>query len=215
MKSISVAVASSMVLSSFGVAGGDIEPVVSPVQETVLPAPQVSGFYLGAGVSALSWTEESDYAPPAIMMPIGYEFKETWTGGTLIAGYQFNHFLSVEGRYAMNLGDASREIDGMDAGDSDAELDNLALYLKPAYAADRFSIYALLGYGKTTFEHSMGGEFSESGFQWGVGAGYNLTEQLTAFVDYAILYDDKGFDDLFSEADYKVDAVTVGVTYKF
>ncbi|MFT7824660.1 MAG: outer membrane beta-barrel protein, partial [Sulfurimonas sp.] len=111
---------------------------------------------------------------------------------------------------------------GSDAGDSDTDFSNLAIYLKPMYPIGDLTLYGLLGYGKTTLEWEDNYEKSDSDFQWGIGAGYRISESLSLFVDYTVLYDDDEFDPPSAEVmvmghtkDYKADAITLGITYKF
>jgi len=112
----------------------------------------------------------------------------------LLAGYNFNQYIGVEARYA---------------GLTDC-LENSAIYLKPMYPIGGTTVYGLLGYGETTYDN--GDSYSESGFQWGLGANYAVTENIGVFVDYTNLYDDSGFS---AGTDVTVDSVNVGVTYTF
>ncbi len=115
----------------------------------------------------------------------------------LLAGYNFNEYIGVEARYA---------------GLTDC-IDNAAIYVKPQYPiTDDAKVYALLGYGQTTVDD--GADSSESGFQWGLGANYAVTENIGVFADYTRLYDDTGFDGQTTN-DVAVDSVNVGVTYTF
>ncbi len=114
----------------------------------------------------------------------------------LLAGYNFNQYIGVEARYA---------------GLTDC-LENTAIYLKPMYPIGGTTVYGLLGYGETTYDN--GDSYSESGFQWGLGASYAVTENIGVFADYTNLYDDSGFDGGTS-ADVTVDSINVGVTYTF
>ncbi|RRS31380.1 MAG: hypothetical protein P794_03720 [Epsilonproteobacteria bacterium (ex Lamellibrachia satsuma)] len=83
------------------------------------------------------------------------------------------------------------------------------------YPIGKANLYALLGYGQVSLEPSGGQEYKENGFQWGIGANYAVTEKIGVFIDYTRLYDDTGFDTLWSTADVTVDAVSVGLTYTF
>ncbi|MDM5271395.1 porin family protein [Sulfurovum sp. zt1-1] len=214
MKNIICSMAAAIALSSFAIAGGNIEPVIAPVEE-MSPVPDESGPYIGAGISFLTWNETQDLREPDLqMVPIWQDLEESWTGGTILAGYRFNPYIAVEGRYTMSFTDGSVELDGEDFGDYNDDFSNIAIYLKPMYPIGDFTLYALLGYGQTTIEFEGGGDHDDSDFQWGIGAGYNLTETLTAFIDYTVLYDDNTFDDL-AASDIKVDSITLGVTYKF
>lgn len=111
----------------------------------------------------------------------------------LLAGYNFNEYIGVEARYA---------------GLTDC-LANTAIYVKPMYPIDDAKVYALLGYGETTYDNGVV-DNSESGFQWGLGANYAVTENIGLFADYTNLY-----DDTFAGVDSTVDAINVGVTYTF
>lgn len=114
----------------------------------------------------------------------------------LLAGYNFNQYIAVEARYA---------------GLTDS-IDNASIYAKPMYPIGDAKVYALLGYGETTVDD--GADSSESGFQWGLGANYAVTENIGVFADYTSLYDDTGFDGQTTN-DVTVYSVNVGVTYTF
>ncbi|HEO99259.1 MAG TPA: porin family protein [Epsilonproteobacteria bacterium] len=216
MKKLSLSIVACLALGTFAMAGGDIAPVYTPVEEVVAPAPEKSGFYVGAGVSFLSWEEKANTGEVGDVMLAYNDLEATWTGGTILAGYQFNPYIAVEGRYAMSFTDASWEANGGYDWDDGSDLSNLAIYLKPMYPIGDFALYGLLGYGQTSIEYEGGGDYDDSGFQWGIGAGYNFTESLGAFVDYTVWYDDDSFDDSPAYmSDFKADAITVGITYKF
>lgn len=114
-----------------------------------------------------------------------------------LAGYNFNKYIAVEGRYS---------------GLTDC-LENTAIYLKPMYPLGAISIYGLLGYGQVDYDN--GRSLSESGFQWGIGANYEVVENIGVFVDYTSLYDDTGFDGELPNQDVLADSINVGFTYKF
>ena len=114
----------------------------------------------------------------------------------LLAGYNFNQYIGVEARYA---------------GLTDC-LENAAIYVKPMYPIGDANVYALLGYGETSYDNGVV-DNSENGFQWGLGANYAVTENISVFADYTNLYDDSGFNN--GNADVTVDSVNVGVTYTF
>lgn len=113
----------------------------------------------------------------------------------LLAGYNFNQYIGLEARYA---------------GLTDC-LENAAIYVKPMYPFGDASVYALLGYGQTSYDNGVVDE-SENGFQWGLGANYAVTENIGVFADYTSLYDDTFAG---STEDVTVDSVNVGVTYTF
>lgn len=220
MKILTLSAVAVLALSTFAVAGGDIEPVVAPIEEVTAeevtaPVSTDSGLYVGGGISWLSFDLKGTDPSPGIMFPLNLDAEASWTGGTFLAGYQVNKYLAVEGRYTRSYGDASWEDHGSDDGEDESELSNLAIYVKPMYPIDNFSLYALLGYGKTTFDIDGIQEHNENGFQWGIGASYGMTDQFSVFVDYTQLYNDEGFDGIPTYLDIESDSITLGVTYKF
>ncbi|MDD2450856.1 outer membrane beta-barrel protein [Sulfurovum sp.] len=214
MRTLILSALSVMAMSSSGVAGGSILNV-EPAVEPVIAVEKESGkrFYVGAGYSFMNMNIEGSEAINAVAYPplLG-ETDLSAHAMTLLAGYDFNRYLAVEGRYTFSLGDLDIDNNGRD-GEIDADLSNLALYLKPMYPIGGLTLYGLLGYGKVTLDD--GKKYSESGFQWGIGAGYNINDTIGVFVDYTRLYDDKGFDTIWGDQDVVVDAVNVGVTYEF
>ena len=199
-----------LLLCELAFAGGDIVPVEEPVE--IVSSLDDSGMYLGLGVSAMSL--KNDFSKE--------EFSST--GVTLQAGYKFNKYVAIEGRYTKNVGDL--DYDHGESGNPDyseypGDFSNVAIYVKPMYAFDDFSVYALLGYGEVTLTDlphpSTTGSVdrAEDGFQWGLGASYAFMDNLSVFVDYVKVYDDKGFDYRAQLVDVDADLWTLGVTYKF
>ncbi|MFT7824119.1 MAG: porin family protein, partial [Sulfurimonas sp.] len=177
-----------------------VEPVVeTPVVEEA-PAPMPGNFYLGLGYSYMNWESDS--------------MEVDGDAVTLVAGYNFNKYIGVEGRYSMTVGDLTASETGYP--DRDSEISNLAIYLKPMLPLGGVTLYGLLGYGELTVDDDYE-EASESGFQWGAGASMAINERLSVFADYTCLYDDENFDNPFepNTADIYVYSVNVGVTYNF
>ncbi len=143
---------------------------------------------------------------------------------TLQAGYKINDYLALEGRYTHHVGDVEydhgtdhRVNESVDIDDYPTDFTNIALYFKPSYSYEKVTAYALLGYGEVELTNiPLGGvDRAEAGFQWGIGLTYEVNENLSLFVDYVTLYDDKGFNYRATNSDIKVDALTVGVSYRF
>jgi len=180
MKKIALSIVTALTMTSVAFAGGDIAPVEPEVSvPEVVSTP--GSFYVGLGYSyvTVDYTTGDDSADSVL----------------LLAGYNFNNYIGVEGRYTFENSD---------------KVSNAGIYLKGMLpVTDAFGLYALAGYGKTDIE-----TFSESGFQYGIGANYALTENIGLFVDYVRMYDDNGFDGA-TDLDVTVDAVSVGATYKF
>jgi len=208
MKKFTLSIAAVMAMGTFAIAGGDIAPVEEPVVEVAVV--DDSAFYVGLGYSYMNMNHKWSYAANE------GSGEEDLNGNalTVLAGYNFNKYIAVEGRYSITLGDMTAEMPDKDM-DIDAELSNIGLYLKPMYPVGELTLYGLLGFGKVTLEDPAGGDHSESGLQWGLGADYAVTEDVGVFVDYTRLYDDKGFDGESPDDDFVVDSINVGLTYKF
>lgn len=196
MKTLTSTIATLTILSGFAFAGGDIDPVEPQLEIPVMEEISEDYFYLGLGYSYLQMNNAAAAG------------DITGNAVTVLAGYSFNKYIALEGRYTATVGDLDVD-NGPDTGD----ISNIALYVKPQYSIDSFKLYALLGYGQVSYDNGVT-DYSEDGFQWGLGASFAATESIDIFVDYTRLYDDDNFDGLISQ-DITVDAVTVGVNYNF
>ena len=190
-----------LALGTMAYAGGD----VAPIEE--IPAPVVtdeSVFYIGMGIGYITF--DNDFT------------SEKITSNTLMlqAGYQYNQYIALESRYSFGFNtdyDAGNIVNPVQVYDGDVT--SWGIYLKPMYPIGNFSVYALLGYGEMMLEDILNGDAVEGGFQWGLGASYNFTENISVFVDYVSLYNSTGFDYVAKNADIDVDTWTLGVSYKF
>lgn len=187
--------------SGMAFAGGNIEQVPTEVNEPTAPLAQVTiPYYIGLGASAVSVRSEES------TLNFFEEEKGQDRIGTIgiLAGYAFNRSLSLEGRYSVSVAKEDR-----------LKMDNMALYLKPQYpVSEEVSVYALLGYGKVTLDEvkNSGINGDKSGFQWGLGASYQITEEVSLFAEYTVLGRNLKTD-LVEDRD--IDSVNVGVTYRF
>ena len=183
-------------------AGGDIAPV-EPIVETPVVVEQ-SPFYLGIGIGTASVNDDDT----------SEEFEATTL--MLQAGYQYNDYIALEGRYTFGLDmDYSPGNTNSSSGDYDGDFSSWGLYVKPMYPIGNFSLYALLGYGGVMLDNLAGGDAYESAFQWGLGASYAMSDNYSVFVDYVSLYDDTGFDYRARLDDIDSDTWTFGVSYRF
>ncbi len=213
MKNIVLSAVAVLAMSSFAVAGGDIAPVEEPV---VVPEPVVTdaGFYLGLGYG---WNgieiTDGTYADPA---------DENFGAIMIDAGYKFNQYVAVEGRYWFGLG-SSNDL-GWRGLDSSVEADSWGIYVKPMYpVTDAFDVYALLGYGGTDLSvedilaPGVTTDFDASGFSWGIGASYAFTDNVSLFIDYTSIITDEGIDlaGFALAEDLSVDNINFGVNYQF
>ncbi|HHD78484.1 MAG TPA: porin family protein [Epsilonproteobacteria bacterium] len=200
MKQTTLSLVAMIAMSSFGMAGGGESPVVEPV--TVIPAIDQSALYVGIGLSAVSNREA------------GLNFFDNKAGQdrtgdvTLLAGYEFNPYIALEGRYMTSF--TQEDI---------LERDSWGIYVKPQYPmTETINIYALLGYGGFNANGINGANINvdDTGFQWGLGGSYDFTEHILVFVDYVNIANDVGASSFITApADVSSDAVTIGVNYKF
>ena len=210
MRNSVLSLVSILALSGMAYAGGDVTPIEEVVE--VLPVVDDSEFYLGLGISWMSLDNDYNgeaFSANAIMLQ---------------AGYQINQYFAIEGRYTHDVGDVEYDHGTSINPNYDAyptDFTNLALYAKGMYPIGDFTPYVLLGYGEVALTNiPLGGagisaDRAEQGFQWGLGASYDFTENIAVFVDYVNMYNGTGFDERAVNADISADTWTLGVTYKF
>ena len=199
MKNFTLSAVAIIAMSTFAIAGGDIEPVpmAAPIVE------DYSSVYVGLGYSYVTADVDG---------------TEKGNAYSLIAGYNYNQYIAVEGRYIRTIGDMDVSNDQSSLyhpdGSYEREVSSAAIYLKPQYpVTEAFSVYGLLGYGGVTSR-----ETDANGFQWGLGAKYMFTESIGIFIDYTSLYDGdmdnvEGFD--YNTWDSQIDSTNIGFTYNF
>jgi len=233
MKNIVLSAVAVFAMSSFAVAGGDIAPIQEPVvevPEVVAPVTD-AGFYVGIGYGSLSGDETYTYADISGVSVSVEQDSRDFDQLLLMAGYQFNSYVTVEGRYWFGMNDLTDNFwyEGQLVMTKN-ELDAWGIYVKPQYpVTPEFNIYALLGYATTTLDQTAevntagaNPRFSTStdldGFSWGIGASYTFNDSVSIFVDYVSLYDDTydEYDyDALASSDFTIDTINVGVSYRF
>lgn len=181
-----------------------------------------TGFYLGAGISAMS-TRESSVSMDIFNVKEG---QDRLGNVALIAGYTVNDYLAVEGRYGFNITDEDK-----------VEMAyQWSILLKPMYKFDDekdkvngrnyYSVYGLLGIGGIQLDGTNGviADVGETGFQWGIGVSYTFRETSRAYryKDSWSVYADymqvgRNMDGLYytGEGEVDADAFTVGMIYHF
>lgn len=202
MNKIVLSLVSIMALSGLAYAGGNFASVEDVVEVPVVE--DQSAFYVGLGFG--STTIDNSIS--------NEEISSTML--MLQGGYQYNQYVSFEGRYTFGLSTDYK------AGNIvnppfiyDGQVDSWGIYVKPMYPIGDFSVYALLGYGGVQLNDILNGNAYEYGFQWGLGAQYAVTESILVFADYVKLYDDTGFDYVAQQANVDADTWTVGLSYRF
>ena len=201
MNRIILSIAAISIMSILAFAGGDIE------ETEVIPEASAGGFYAGLGIVAASVRDPD----------VSVNFWETGPGqermGTVsfIAGYNFNAYIAVEGRYNDSF-----------THDDQIEMNGWSLFVKPQYpVSEDFSVYALLGFGGLDLSGSLLSaqppipvvNVDNTTFQWGIGMSYKVMENVSLFADYAWLAN--SIDDVNNVYPLSVDAFTIGVNYQF
>ncbi len=240
MKKITSSIVAALAVSTFAFAGGDIAPVEPEVSVPEVVESTPGAFYVGLAYSYIKSDGDLTGTATPLFNPAGAvdvtgTAEADWHAVMLQAGYQFNPYLAVEGRYWTNVGTGDQEgtmaFEGVDetfvmSGDA-PDIDAWGIYLKPMLpVGENFNVYALLGYGSVDIAG-----MDESGFQWGAGASYSFSDNLSLFVDYVSLYDDATtstsqiyipqasaspiLGDFVQNLDQSIYSLNVGLTYKF
>ncbi len=228
MKKLNLSLAAIFAMGTFAVAGGDIAPVEPVVEEPVV-VESTGNFYLGLAYGYLN--DDVELTDNAGTMPgnnLGagatYDLWDNDHSEIMIqAGYNFNEYIAVEGRYWFGISDDSILNDA-----AESSVDAWGIYVKPQYpVTEAFNIYALLGYGAAEYSWTVNdangwsntwSDDSVDGFSWGLGASYAFTDNVAVFVDYVSIYnDDENYfntvDDI--DLDRTIDTWNFGVTYNF
>ena len=199
MKNNVLSLVSLLVLSGLAYAGGNLveaEHVPMVVDDT--------SYYVGVGLGQGDVKDDQS--------------QEEMQSTTLMlqAGYQYNKYLAIEGRYILGLDmDYNRGLSNNIQDDYHGDFSAWGIYIKPSYPIGNFSLYALLGYGGVGLDNLTFGDAYEDGFQWGLGASYTFYENIIVFADYVKLYEDEGFDNRPILEDVDADIWNIGVSYNF
>lgn len=166
-----------------------------------IPVLSSSGFYIGFGVGNFklkdSYTKES----------------LTSTTATIIVGYDFNKYISLESRFVRSLHnlDYSKKLSNR----VNSTFSNFAIYGKIGYQLNNIKPYLLIGYGENRVTNLAAITRQESGVEYGVGISYKFNNQWKIFTDYIQNYNDKGFDGRAKLDSIKIHTLTVGINYHF
>jgi len=175
-------------LSTLSFAGGDInpvtifeqEPVVVPVEPVKVPAPvpvkvvpevvapvvaEALGLYIAGGLTdvALSGNNRASL----FKSKNGQDRQVGFTGKL---GYDFMDYLGAELRGTYGI-----------AKDAGSKFKQVGAYLKPNYdisAVEGLNLYGLLGASKTNV-----GVGSDTGFSYGAGLDYGISDKVSVFTD--------------------------------
>ena len=240
MKKIKNSILTTLSISVFAIAGGDLPSAVQIAMAE--GASGLGNFYVGAGISNLTnktiyWYESTTYHDEGKKNALKTQYM-------LQAGYQYNRYFALEGRYwfgsnkrsimdddAYNLVNNNWVYNASYVNGFDAKILAYGIYAKPILPlTKRFNLYGLMGYGKTkvigtyyfdidTGWHDM--ELyskSKSGFQWGTGTSYDITDNISVFADYVKLNKIISYSDGYGWYETIVSnpyTINLGITYKF
>lgn len=206
MKNLGFSLLSVIVCTNVIFAGANSQKVLEP--SVVIPAivddKTVSGFYLGLGVSAVS-TYEADLDFFSIT-----EGQDRTGDISLTAGYDWNEYLAVEGRYMFSV--VKEDI---------VDRSSWGIYIKPQYwVTEDFKVYGLLGIGgfdasgTSHFGHNI--DSNDISLQWGLGVSYKIYDNLSIYIDYIqVARDIDATAFVTQNVDVSSDAITVGISYHF
>jgi len=220
MKKFNLSLVAVLAMSTFAIAGGDIAPVEPVVEEVMVEEVSQGGFYLGLGYGFANMDLQLKAD-----LPLGGSYTEDHSLGNyntvmLQAGYEFNQYVALEGRYWIGLTE-SWSLDGRfgTTPSTDYDINTWGIYVKPQYpVTEAFDIYALLGYANTDEGVSSLRDTNLDGFSWGLGGSYAFTDNVSLFVDYVSMYSDS--EDvpnggLPANIDVDIDTWNFGITYQF
>ena len=107
----------------------------------------------------------------------------------LQAGYDFNEYFGIEGRYYINNSSlAFKYYLGDTPLSGTYEAESLTIYAKPQYNFGFITVYGLLGMSANNYTAStLLGSDDETLFSWGGGAKLNITQSFGIFADYTDL----------------------------
>ena len=222
MKKFNLSLVAVLAMSTFAIAGGDIAPVEPVVEAPMVIEEDTSAFYVGIGYSGMEIDLDTDF------LSINKQ-SDTFNQILLQAGYKFNDYIAVEGRYAFGTDDSDWSYFSHQHPlllSQNVSADSWNIFVKPMYpVTDSFDVYALLGYGETSFDYGFNDtSFGDTGgFAWGLGVDYSFTENISVFVDYTDQSDNSTADYILTRSgqlvpanfDIDFDSWSVGITYSF
>ncbi|SHO81460.1 putative outer membrane protein A [hydrothermal vent metagenome] len=208
MKRIVLSVTTVVAMSSVTFAGGDFIPVVEPVM-VIPPVPiNTTGLYVGIGLVATYFDG---------VCSCGNSYEDYTYGALLRLGYDYNEYIGLEARVLTSqIEDEGAKIKS-----------HYGVFLKPQYhITDDINVYGLLGYANTEVGDTI--KIDDSGFSWGVGLEYDISDDKKEDGIYDRAFDGKGnqekglglyidYQKLLQKDNYPHDmhVLSVGLSYDF
>ena len=167
----------------------------------ITPELSKSGIYGGLGLSISSLAANT--SPSFLSKSDNNRMVDL----SLIAGYNFNKYLSAESRALVST-----------AYENSVDFKSWGIFLKPKYEVYKdLNLYSLVGVGKNSAKNINDKKLSVSkaALQVGVGANYKLKKNFKVFADYTYLGKDSDAKYNSNPAEVKSSAITTGLTYDF
>ncbi|PUA27331.1 MAG: hypothetical protein B0W54_12115 [Cellvibrio sp. 79] len=193
------------------------------------------GFYAGLGVAKIDLNiDEPNYEEDSDLggdlddefdeedMEEGGDWDPSWNAIELIGGYRQGPLATVEVRLGTT--------DSAGIGSFDQTLNYFSVYYRPSVDLGQAQFYGLLGYSSVKSkseetDEETGEVFKDddtfSGFSYGVGGAYSVTENIIIGLEYRLLASDdlEVEDDEEDASDYKetweLTALSANVSYRF
>jgi len=198
MKKIVLSAWAVAAMGSLGFAGGDIAPVASEMTTSTIE----KNLYAGLGLTGVATSTGN------VNIFSEEPFQDRTVNLSLLAGYAFNPYIAVEGRYSLYVSEEDY-----------LNTDFWGIYAKPQYpVSEDFTLYALLGFGGATSTGTNGAaiDLDDTGFQWGLGASYDVMDDIAVFVDYVSVANGMTPNAWNGTTpDVAIGALTLGITYHF
>jgi hypothetical protein len=178
------------------------------ISSATLVADENNGLYIGAAYASTNMELSVDGLSSATQDLLDASSDSV----LLLAGYNINKNLGLEGRYYVNASEIAFESQAKNTIFSGAyKAETIAFYAKPKYEMGIFTLYGLLGmsFNNYTANDLLGGNSDDALFSWGGGAKFNVTQSLGLFVDYT----DLGESD--NVLNTNLSSWNLGVSYQF
>jgi opacity protein-like surface antigen len=190
MKKITTSIVAAFAVSTMAFAGGEIQPVEPVVATAGVDSMSFDRLYVGAGATMVS-NSNKYYTTYFDSIYSGKDSLNT-TQAMVDVGYKINKYLALEGRYWMGSSKSSTLSYVLDTYDYSAKTSAYGIYVKPMYPITaEMNVYTLAGYGNTKVQgivlDNVRYSESKSGFQYGAGADYKVTKNISLFSDYVKL----------------------------
>lgn len=162
-----------------------------------------AGFYIGGGYAYTT----IDFSASSGWFDLP-SFDANTDSVILLAGFDFNDYIGVEGRYYWNITSGIKYEYNLFGLLDDYKAESFAFYAKPQYSFDIVSLYGLLGFTMNDYT-ALAQSGDDTLFSWGAGVKFNMTESFSAFVDYT----DLGESDIILTTG--LSSWNFGLSYKF